>query len=62
MNADNCGLEKYAADIIQGMTVFGFTEEENRLGWIDFERNAQMDPPHRVSIAAITNQANVNPQ
>ena len=31
-NVETCGMEKLAADIIQGMTVWGFTAEENRLG------------------------------
>lgn len=62
VNADDCGLEEFATDIIHGMTAFGFTAEENRLGWTDFERNLQENPLHRMSIATITLQTNLNPQ
>lgn len=55
-------MEKLAADIIQGMTVWGFTAEENRLGWLHYGETAQEDPPHRITLPELEYKINPKPQ
>lgn len=61
-NVEACGMEKLAVDIIQGMTVWGFTAGENYQGWLHYSETAQKDLPHHVPLPAPEYTVNPKPQ